>query len=101
MRPFLLVDGNNLLVRAVEATRHAAMHSNDGTDTSALVVFIKTISRYIREEKPYRVMVCWDSGTAYQSPTNCSTMTGWPKYSDSTRPICTAEAGRWRMLAAK
>ena len=67
MRPFLLVDGNNLLVRAVEATRHAAMHSNDGTDTSALVVFIKTISRYIREEKPYRVMVCWDSGPGWRN----------------------------------
>jgi DNA polymerase-1 len=62
MQPLLLIDGNNLLIRAVEATRRSAMNSDDGTDTSALVVFIKTASRYIREEKPYRVMVFWDSG---------------------------------------
>lgn len=67
MRPTLLIDGNNILVRAVEATRRSPMHSNDGTDTSALVVFIKTISRYIREEKPYRVMVCWDSGPGWRN----------------------------------
>lgn len=67
MQPTLLIDGNNILVRAVEATRRSPMHSNDGVDTSALVVFVKTISRYIREEKPYRVMVCWDSGPGWRN----------------------------------
>lgn len=61
-RPTLLVDGNNLLVRAVEATRRTAMTSPDGIDTSALVVFIRTLSRHVRYEKPFRVVVCWDAG---------------------------------------
>jgi DNA polymerase-1 len=61
MRPTLLIDGNNILIRAVEATRRAAMHSDDGTDTSALVVFVKTLSRYIRQYQPYRVTVLWDA----------------------------------------
>jgi DNA polymerase-1 len=64
MRPTLLIDGNNILIRAVEATRRSAMHSNNGTDTSALVVFVKTIARYIRAEKPYRVSVLWDQTSA-------------------------------------
>ncbi|MEU9405635.1 5'-3' exonuclease H3TH domain-containing protein [Streptomyces sp. NPDC048281] len=59
--PTLLIDGNNILIRAVEATRRSAMHSSDGTDTSALVVFVKTISRYIRQYRPYRATVLWDA----------------------------------------
>ncbi|MEU6362257.1 5'-3' exonuclease [Streptomyces albidoflavus] len=62
MRPTLLVDGNNVLVRAVEATRNSAMHSADGIDTSALVGFIATLSRHTREECPYRLIVLWDAG---------------------------------------
>jgi DNA polymerase I len=64
MRPMLLVDGNNLLVRAVEATRRSAMHSSAGIDTSALVVFANTLSRYVRAEAPFRVTVLWDGGHA-------------------------------------
>lgn len=62
MRPTMLIDGNNLLVRAVEATRRAAMHSADGTDTSALVAFTKTLARHMREEQPFRAVVLWDAG---------------------------------------
>ncbi|MGA5598439.1 5'-3' exonuclease [Streptomyces cellulosae] len=67
MRPTLLIDGNNLLIRAVEATRRSAMHSDDGTDTSALVVFVKTVSRHIRTLGPHRVSVLWDQNSA-ESP---------------------------------
>lgn len=66
MRPTLLVDGNNLLIRAVKATEHADMNSDDGTNTSGLIVFVKTLSRYVREEQPYRVMVCWDGGRSWR-----------------------------------
>lgn len=62
MRPTLLIDGNNILVRAVEATRRAAMHAADGTDTSALVAFTKTLARHLREECPFRTVVLWDAG---------------------------------------
>lgn len=63
-RPTLLIDGNNLMVRAVEATRRAAMTSPTGVDTSALVSFTKTLSRHVREEKPFRAVVLWDGGHA-------------------------------------
>ncbi|MFE6000326.1 5'-3' exonuclease H3TH domain-containing protein [Streptomyces sp. NPDC056454] len=62
MQPTLLIDGNNVLVRAVEATRRVAMNSPTGVDTSALVSTVATISRHIREEKPGRVVVLWDGG---------------------------------------
>jgi 5'-3' exonuclease len=56
----MLIDGNNILFRAVEATRKTAMNSADGTSTSGLVVTVKTIARYIRQYQPYRVSVLWD-----------------------------------------
>ncbi|MGW1436894.1 5'-3' exonuclease [Streptomyces griseus] len=62
MQPTLLIDGNNVLIRAVEATRRVAMNSPTGVDTSALVSTVATISRHIREEKPSRVVVLWDGG---------------------------------------
>lgn len=85
MRPTLLIDGNNILIRAVEATRRAAMHSDNGTDTSALVVFIKTISRYIREEKPYRVMVLWDSGPGWRNQLYPAYKANRPQVTDEYR----------------
>ncbi|MEV7675147.1 5'-3' exonuclease H3TH domain-containing protein [Streptomyces sp. NPDC088752] len=63
-RPILLVDGNNLLIRAVEATRRVAMNAPDGTDTSALVSFTATLSRHTRQIRPYKVLVLWDSSSA-------------------------------------
>lgn len=62
MRPIMLIDGTNILVRAVEATRNTAMTSPSGVSTAALVVVARTLSRYIRDEHPYKVMVCWDAG---------------------------------------
>ncbi|MFD7835572.1 hypothetical protein [Streptomyces sp. NPDC059761] len=79
MRPTLLIDGNNILLRAVEATRRtAAMHGPTGIDTSALVVFANTVSRHIRTEAPFRVSVLWDAG--YQARTAL-----YPAYK-ATRP---------------
>jgi DNA polymerase-1 len=57
----LLVDGNNLYMRAYFVTRHEAMTA-DGESTAALVVFTNILTRHIREEKPDRVVVCWDGG---------------------------------------
>ncbi|THA72439.1 hypothetical protein E6R60_26255 [Streptomyces sp. A0642] len=67
MRPALLIDGNNVLVRAVEATRRVAMHSPGGVDTSALVSTVATLSRYIREETPSQVVVLWDTGVGWRN----------------------------------
>lgn len=57
----LLVDGSNLYARAWYATRHEAMTA-DGESTAALVVFANILSRYVREERPKHMVVCWDSG---------------------------------------
>lgn len=62
----LLIDGSNLWARAWYATRNESMTA-DGESTAALVVFANTLSRHIREEKPDRVVVCWDGGgSAYR-----------------------------------
>lgn len=57
----LLVDGNNLFMRAWFATQHEAMTA-EGESTAALVVFANTLTRHLREERPERVAVCWDGG---------------------------------------
>lgn len=57
----LLVDANNLFMRAWFATQHEAMTA-DGESTAAMVVFTNTLTRHIREERPERVVVCWDGG---------------------------------------
>lgn len=59
----LLVDGNNILVRAIKATEGKQVNlSADGVPTAALLVFINCIARYIKEEKPDRMLVAWDGG---------------------------------------
>lgn len=55
----LLVDGNNLLMRALMATEKSDM-SSYGTSTGPLLVFINTLTRHIREESPTHVAVAWD-----------------------------------------
>jgi DNA polymerase I len=63
----LLLDGNNVLVRAAEATRRAAL-SADGVPTAALLVFINVLSRHVRAERPDALVVCWDGGrSAYRT----------------------------------
>lgn len=90
-RPTLLVDGNNLLIRAVEATRKAGMTSPDGTDTSALVGFVRTLSRHIRDEQPFRVVVCWDAGydmrTALYPPYKANRPTAPDPYRRTSRRL--------------
>lgn len=57
----LLLDANNLFMRAWYATQHEAMTA-DGESTAAMVVFTNTLTRHIREERPEKVVVCWDGG---------------------------------------
>lgn len=58
----LLVDGNNLLMRALFAMAHSGLSDSRGLPTGPLLVFINTLSRHVIEEAPDRVMVCWDGG---------------------------------------
>lgn len=58
----LVVDGNNLLIRAVKATERVPLSSEDGVPTAAIHAFIQSIARYIRQEQPGWMVVCWDGG---------------------------------------
>lgn len=65
----LLVDGTNLLMRAVFAARSrsgtsgvaAPMMSSSGENTAALVIFMGMLTTYVREVQPDRILVAFDS----------------------------------------
>lgn len=57
----MLVDGNNLFMRAHFATGREHM-SAAGESTAALTVFANSLSRHVRQERPDRLAVCWDGG---------------------------------------
>lgn len=62
----LLVDGNNLFMKAWYATQSESMTA-DGESTAAMVAFASGLARYIRTEHPDRMVVCWDGGgSAYR-----------------------------------
>ena len=56
----LLVDGTNVLMRAKKAMEHAPLQ-HGGVPTGPILVFINMLTRHIREEKPDRVVIGWDS----------------------------------------
>lgn len=58
----LIVDGTNILVRGIKALEGRVGLSAHGVPTGPLMVFINSMGRYIGEEKPDRVVVCWDGG---------------------------------------
>lgn len=60
-RRYLLVDGNNLLMRSIYGTMHADMTAN-GIKTGAIVAFINTLAKYIAHENATHVGVAWDTG---------------------------------------
>lgn len=61
MTKSLIVDGNNLTMRAVHAAERSFMH-HDGDPTGPLLIVINMLSRYVRENRPERMIVCFDSG---------------------------------------
>lgn len=58
----LLVDANNVAMRAVHAMARSGLTSDQGVATGPLLAFVNTLSKHIREERPDRVVVCWDGG---------------------------------------
>ncbi len=62
MSRYLLIDGNNMLMRAVHAADRTGMGTPEGIATGALVIFINLLSRHIREEAPTHVLLAWDGG---------------------------------------
>jgi DNA polymerase-1 len=57
----MLVDGNNLVMRAVFAMSKSGL-SHNGVETGPLLAFVNSLSRHIAEERPTNVIVCWDHG---------------------------------------
>lgn len=58
---YLLIDGNNLLMRAI----HAAVNSNMSShsiNTGPLHIFIQTLAKHVREENPTHLGIAWDFG---------------------------------------
>ncbi|MDX1407861.1 MAG: 5'-3' exonuclease H3TH domain-containing protein, partial [Saprospiraceae bacterium] len=63
----LIVDGTNLLVRAVHAAERMPKKLSviiDGHfySTGPVYLFINSLSSYVRQVEPDRMMVCWDGG---------------------------------------
>jgi DNA polymerase-1 len=57
----LLVDANNILVRAQKAMERVPL-AHGGVPTAAILVFVNCLSRWIREVIPSHVVLCWDGG---------------------------------------
>jgi len=60
-RRTLIVDGNNILIRAIFAMQGHEL-SVDGVPTGAMNTFISMLAKYVRQEKPDNLVVCWDGG---------------------------------------
>lgn len=58
----LVVDANNVLMRAIRAMQYRPLANDAGVPTGSLLVFINTISAHVRENRPDRLVVCWDGG---------------------------------------
>lgn len=59
--PALLVDGNNLAMRAVYASKHSTMTAA-GVNTGPLTIFMDSLASIVRMVKPARLAVAWDRG---------------------------------------
>lgn len=59
----LILDANNLGMRAIHAMSRSGLTA-DGVATGPLLVFINCLSRHVKDEKPDRVVACWDSGAS-------------------------------------
>lgn len=81
----MLVDGNNLLMRAVFAMRMTTLTAG-GRITAPTHVFITSLSRLIRDEQPDRILVCWDSSPSWRVGLSSSYKAHRPQLgSDDTR----------------
>lgn len=62
----LLIDGNNMLMRAIFAAQRGSSMSADGVVTGPLVIFINSLSKHIGTSQPERVAVAWDGGRSQE-----------------------------------
>lgn len=58
----LLVDANNLAMRAVHAAKHSQM-SAAGVNTGPLTIFMTSLAKIVAETNPTRLAFAWDGGS--------------------------------------
>lgn len=84
----MVIDGNNLFVRAYHATDRQHLTAN-GESTAALTAFTGGLTRILREHRPDRLVFCWDGGgSAYRTrllPDYKGNRNGSPKHSEVYR----------------
>lgn len=61
----LVVDGDNITMRAIKASLGSQVHLSaqmDGEEvnTGPLLIFINSLTKYVRQVHPDRMVVCWD-----------------------------------------
>lgn len=67
MTTTLLVDGPNVLMRAIKVGfTGIELSSPEGVPTAPVLFFINTVARHIRQEQPDSVIVCWDAGRGHR-----------------------------------
>ena len=59
----MVVDGNNLLMRAIKAMEHTDL-SADGVPTAAVHVFVQSLAGHVADLRPTHLLVCWDGGAS-------------------------------------
>jgi 5'-3' exonuclease len=61
--PVLLVDGNNMAMRAIYASRHSHMEAA-GMNTGPLTTFMASFAKIVSEVDPVAVAIAWDGRTS-------------------------------------
>ena len=61
--PVLLIDGNNMAMRAVYASRHSHMEGA-GINTGPLTTYMASLTRIVAEVQPTKLAVAWDGRTS-------------------------------------
>jgi 5'-3' exonuclease len=67
MSRYLLIDGNNLAMRAVHASWNTSTLTNaDGVPTAAVMIFINALAKLIADETPTHVAIAWDGQSKFR-----------------------------------
>jgi 5'-3' exonuclease len=64
---YLLVDGNNLAMRALHASWNTSTLTNaDGVPTAAVMIFINSLTKLIADETPTHIAIAWDGRSEFR-----------------------------------
>lgn len=64
---YLLVDGNNLTMRAVHASWNTSTLTNaEGVPTAAVMIFINSLTKLIGELEPTHIAIAWDGKSLFR-----------------------------------